>query len=79
MTKNNEQSEYDVIISGAGPVGLDRRGLLKDLELHKRLKNPHSAPASGEGPLPPRQAGHFAGIPFHEINIDTSQWKYRFA
>src|SRR5271154_6581357 len=86
-----DQSVYDVIISGAGPVGLFlacelalakcsvlilekvenprsplkklpfgirglsaptiealyRRGLLKELELHKRLKNPHktSAPA----------------------------------
>ncbi len=104
----------DVIISGAGPVGLFlacelalakcsvlilekaadpqsplkqlpfgmrglsaptiealyRRGLLKELELHKRVKVPHA----GQGP---RQAGHFAGIPFYSDNIDTSQWKYR--
>jgi 2-polyprenyl-6-methoxyphenol hydroxylase-like FAD-dependent oxidoreductase len=26
---------------------------------------------------PRRQAGHFAGIPFHDGDIDTSQWKYR--
>ncbi len=107
----------DVIISGAGPVGLFlacelalakcsvlilekakdphsplkqvpfgtrglsaptiealyRRGLLKDLELHKRLKNPHQN--AGQGAR--RQVGHFAGIPFHEGDIDTSQWKYR--
>ena len=107
----------DVIISGAGPVGLFlacelalakcsvlvlekaenphsplkqlpfgirglsaptietlyRRGLLDELEIHKRLKNPHQNP--GQGAL--RQVGHFAGIPFHEGNVDTTQWKYR--
>jgi len=112
-----DHSMYDVIISGAGPVGLflacelalakcsililekaenpnsplkklpfgirglsaptiealDRRGLLNELEIHKRLKNPHQN--SGQGPR--RQAGHFAGIPFHEGDIDTSQWPYR--
>ena len=115
----NEQSTsvYDVIVAGAGPVGLFlacelalakcsvlilekaedphsplkqlpfgirglsaptiealyRRGLLKELEIHKRVKNPHST--TGQGPR--RQAGHFAGIPFHDDNIDTSQWRYR--
>src|SRR5271170_5344622 len=110
-------SIYDVIISGAGPVGLllacelalakcsvlvlekaenphsplkqlpfgirglsaptiealYRRGLLKELEIHKRLKNPHQN--SGQGAR--RQVGHFAGIPFHEGDIDASQWRYR--
>jgi 2-polyprenyl-6-methoxyphenol hydroxylase-like FAD-dependent oxidoreductase len=47
--------------------------LLKELEIHKRLKNPHSNAVQGPG----RQAGHFAGIPFHDGNIDTSQWSYR--
>src|SRR4051812_20332257 len=100
---------YDVIISGAGPVGLFlacelalagcsvlilekaehpdsalkqvpfgirglsaptiealyRRGLLQELELHKRFKTPQ------------RQGGHFAGIPIVDSNIDTLQWKYR--
>jgi len=109
--------KHDVIISGAGPVGLFlacelalakcsvlileraespysplkrlpfgirglsaptiealyRRGLLQELEIHKRLKNPHQNAKQG----PRRQAGHFAGIPFHEGDIDTSQWKYR--
>lgn len=122
--KNNKSvqnhSIYDVIISGAGPVGLflacelalakcsvlilekmenpnsplkrlpfgirglsaptiealDRRGLLKELELHKRMKNPHSTSVSGPGPHPPRQAGHFAGIPFEENKIDTLKWKH---
>jgi 2-polyprenyl-6-methoxyphenol hydroxylase-like FAD-dependent oxidoreductase len=115
----NEQNTpiYDVIIAGAGPVGLFlacelalakcsvlvlekaadphsplkqlpfgirglsaptiealyRRGLLDELEIHKRLKNPHQNAVQG----PRRQAGHFAGIPFHEGDIDTSQWKYR--
>ncbi|MHC5732199.1 MAG: FAD-dependent monooxygenase, partial [Nostoc sp.] len=32
-----------------------------------------SAPAQG----PTRQGGHFAGIPFLEGNIDSSQWRYR--
>ena len=108
---------YDVIISGAGPVGLFlacelalakcsvlilekaenpqsplkrlpfgirglsapsiealyRRGLLEELEIPKRLRDPHSHAVQG----PRRQAGHFAGIPFHSGNIDSSQWKYR--
>jgi 2-polyprenyl-6-methoxyphenol hydroxylase-like FAD-dependent oxidoreductase len=111
------QSIRDVIISGAGPVGLFlacelalakcsvlileqaenprsplkqlpfgirglsapsvealyRRGLLNELELHKRIKNPHQNAGEGSG----RQVGHFAGIPFHEGDIDTSQWRYR--
>ena len=111
------QSIHDVIISGAGPVGLflacelalakcsvlilekaenphsplkqlpfgirglsaptiealDRRGLLKELEVHKRIKNPHQNAGQGAG----RQVGHFAGIPFHEGNIDASRWGYR--
>ena len=116
---NNEPhpSIYDVIISGAGPVGLFlacelalancsvlilekaesphsplkqipfgirglsaptiealyRRGLLKELELHKRLKNPHQN--AGQGAR--RQVGHFAGIPFHDGDIDTSRWTHR--
>jgi len=108
---------YDVIISGAGPVGLFlacelamgkcsvlilekaenphsplkqlpfgirglsaptieslyRRGLLQELEVHKRLKNPHQN--AGQGLR--RQVGHFAGIPFHEGDIDTAQWRSR--
>src|ERR1700678_4065750 len=114
-----DQSIYDVIISGAGPVGLFlacelalakcsvlvlekaenphsplkqlpfgirglsaptiealyRRGLLEELEVHKRLKTPHKTSAPAQGPR--RQAGHFAGIPFHEGDIDTAQWTYR--
>ena len=107
----------DVIISGAGPVGLFlacelalakcsvlvlekandphsllkqlpfgirglsaptieslyRRGLLSELEIHKRMKNPHQNAKEGAR----RQVGHFAGIPFHEGDIDVSQWRYR--
>jgi 2-polyprenyl-6-methoxyphenol hydroxylase-like FAD-dependent oxidoreductase len=48
--------------------------LLDELEIHKRLKNPHVT-AVQQGPR--RQVGHFAGIPFHEGNIDTSRWRYR--
>ena len=109
---------HDVIIAGAGPVGLFlaaelalakcsvlvlekvekpysplkqfpfgirglstptiealyRRGLLEDLEVHKRLKNPHKT-STPEGPL--RQVGHFAGIPFLDGNVDSSRWRYR--
>jgi 2-polyprenyl-6-methoxyphenol hydroxylase-like FAD-dependent oxidoreductase len=108
---------YDVIISGAGPVGLFlacelalakcsvlilektedpqsplkqlpfgirglsaptiealyRRGLLQELQLHKRLKNPHQNAIQGAR----RQVGHFAGISFHEGDIDASQWRHR--
>ena len=108
---------YDVIISGAGPVGLFlacelalakcsvlilekavdphsllkqlpfgirglsaptiealyRRDLLKELEIHKHIKNPHQN--AGQGAR--RQVGHFAGIPFYEGDVDRSQWKYR--
>jgi 2-polyprenyl-6-methoxyphenol hydroxylase-like FAD-dependent oxidoreductase len=108
--------KYDVIISGAGPVGLFlacelalancavlilekaaspdsplkqlpfgvrglssptiealyRRGLLQELEIHKRLKNPHAGQGS-------RQAGHFAGIPLVSDNIDTARWTYRLS
>jgi 2-polyprenyl-6-methoxyphenol hydroxylase-like FAD-dependent oxidoreductase len=108
---------YDVIVAGAGPVGLFlacelalagcsvlilekernlhsplkqlpfgirglsaptiealyRRGLLEELEVHKRIKNPHQNAVQGAR----RQAGHFAGIPFHDGDVDTSQWAYR--
>src|SRR5277367_5914606 len=114
MSNNKRKSDYDVIISGAGPVGLFlacelalakcsvlilekaddpqsplkqlpfgirglsaptiealyRRGLLKELEVHKRLKNPHQN--SGRGSR--RQVGHFAGIPFREGDVDASAW-----
>jgi 2-polyprenyl-6-methoxyphenol hydroxylase-like FAD-dependent oxidoreductase len=117
MNNDLNQPTYDVIISGAGPVGLFlacelalancsvlilekaenphsplkqlpfgirglsalsvealyRRGLLEELEVPKRLKDPHANAVHG----PRRQAGHFAGIPFHSGNIDISQWKYR--
>ncbi|WP_259069873.1 FAD-dependent monooxygenase [Mucilaginibacter sp. X4EP1] len=111
------QSTYDVIIAGAGPVGLFlacelalakcsvlvlekaenphsplkqlpfgirglsaptiealyRRDLLKELEIHKRLKNPHQNAKQGAS----RQVGHFAGIPFLEGDVDTSRWMNR--
>jgi 2-polyprenyl-6-methoxyphenol hydroxylase-like FAD-dependent oxidoreductase len=54
---------------------LYRRDLLKELEIHKYFKNPHKTSAPAQGPR--RQLGHFAGIPFLEGNIDTSQWTYR--
>jgi 2-polyprenyl-6-methoxyphenol hydroxylase-like FAD-dependent oxidoreductase len=112
-----QQTSYDVIIAGAGPVGLFlacelalakcsvlvldkaenlhsplkqlpfglrglnalsvealyRRGLLEQLEVPKRLKDPHSNAVEG----PRRQIGHFAGIPLLAGNIDSSQWRNR--
>src|ERR1700709_1857779 len=112
MKATQNQTIYDVIISGAGPVGLFlacelaltkcsvlilekaedphsplkqlpfgirglsaptiealyRRGLLNQLEIHKRVKNPHQNAKQGAQ----RQVGHFAGIPFIEGNVDTS-------
>lgn len=110
-------SIHDVIIAGAGPVGLFlacelalakcsvlvlekeadphsplkqlpfgirglsaptiealyRRRLLQQLQVHKRIKNPHQNAVQG----PRRQVGHFAGIPFHDGDIDASQWRFR--
>ncbi|WP_276481072.1 FAD-dependent monooxygenase [Paraflavitalea pollutisoli] len=112
-------THYDVIIAGAGPVGLFlacelalahcsvlilekqqelsspikrfpfgirglstpsvealyRRNLLDELEVPKRLKDPHKIFVKG----PKRQVGHFAGIPFYESDIDTTQWGHRVA
>jgi len=117
MKTTQDHPIHDVIISGAGPVGLFlacelalakcsvlilekaadphsplkqlpfgirglssltiealyRRRMLNELELYKRLKNPHQNAKQG----PRRQVGHFAGIPFHEGDIDASQWEYR--
>ncbi len=52
---------------------LDRRGLLEQLEVPKRLKDPHSNAAQGSR----RQVGHFAGIPLLAGNVDASRWRYR--
>lgn len=52
---------------------LDRRGLLQELELHKRFKNPHQNTSQGGR----RQAGHFAGLPFYDDEVDSSQWPHR--
>jgi 2-polyprenyl-6-methoxyphenol hydroxylase-like FAD-dependent oxidoreductase len=54
---------------------LDRRGLLHELEVPKRLKAPHAAPTSGPG-KPPQGGGHFAGIQLPVGKIDASQWPY---
>lgn len=121
MSHDQPPSAYDVIISGAGPVGLFlacelalarcsvlilekaadafspfkqlpfgirglstpsvdalyRRGLLDQLEVPRRLKNPFGDTARAQATPLPRQGGHFAGIPFHIDSIDASQWPYR--
>lgn len=112
-----KRTTYDVIVAGAGPVGLflagelalagcsvlviekeayrnsplkrvpfgirglsaptiealDRRGLLSELDLHKRMTNPHQNAKAGSQ----RQGGHFAGISFLDGNVDASRWKER--
>src|SRR6201992_3181753 len=117
LGNEQDQSVHDVIISGAGPVGLFlaselalakcsvlvlekaenlhsplkqlpfglrglnapsiealyRRGLLEELEVPKRLKDPHANAVQG----PRRHLGHFAGIPIHSGNVDSSQWSDR--
>jgi 2-polyprenyl-6-methoxyphenol hydroxylase-like FAD-dependent oxidoreductase len=54
----------------------DRRGLLQELEVPKRLRFPHSAAAAGPD-AKPQGGGHFAGIQFTTSLIDTAQWEYR--
>lgn len=114
------QAGYEVIVAGAGPVGLflacelalagcavlvlekaaspasplkqlplglrglnapsiealARRGLLHELEAHKRLRLPPVAGPAGPG-RGPQAGGHFAGIQFSGATIDAAQWKYR--
>jgi 2-polyprenyl-6-methoxyphenol hydroxylase-like FAD-dependent oxidoreductase len=111
-------THYDVIIAGAGPVGLFlacelalarcdvlvlekaedaesplkrlpfgirglsspsiealyRRGLLDDLQVPKHLEHPFVTATATQVR---RQAGHFAGIPFHREDVDASQWPWR--
>ncbi|ABY24684.1 FAD-dependent monooxygenase [Renibacterium salmoninarum ATCC 33209] len=58
---------------------LYRRGLLADIAVSKAPNAPAKV-ASADTPQsakPRRQAGHFAGIPFDEENIDSSRWPYR--
>jgi 2-polyprenyl-6-methoxyphenol hydroxylase-like FAD-dependent oxidoreductase len=62
-------------LSALSVEALYRRGLLGELEVPKRLKDPHSNAVQG----PRRQAGHFAGIPFHSGNVDISRWQYRLS
>lgn len=108
---------YDVLIAGAGPVGLflacelalancsvlilekaaaaqspfkqlpfglrglnvpsvealDRRGLLQELEVPKRLTFPAAAPGKGK----PQGGGHFAGIQIQANKIDPAHWPHR--
>jgi 2-polyprenyl-6-methoxyphenol hydroxylase-like FAD-dependent oxidoreductase len=110
---------YDVVIAGAGPVGLmlgcelalagcsvliveraeqphsrlkelpfgirglsaptvealHRRGMLEELQVPKRVREPHADAPQGAG----RQAGHFAGIPFEARHVDATQWTHRVA
>lgn len=60
-------------LSAPSIEALDRRGLLDQLEVHKRIKNPHAH--AGQGAR--RQVGHFAGIPLLDGHIDAARWAYR--
>lgn len=57
-------------LSAPSIEALDRRGLLSELGIHKRIKSPHRN--SGEGSQ--RQVGHFAGIPLLDGLVDRSRW-----
>ena len=118
---------HDVVIAGAGPVGLflacelrlaghsvlvleqakdprsplkclpfgmrglsvptvealDRRGLLDDVTALQRSKSGPDgrdiAAAAHWKNQPRRPGGHFAGIQFHQDDIDTSKWPWRLA
>ncbi|QGZ42105.1 2-polyprenyl-6-methoxyphenol hydroxylase-like FAD-dependent oxidoreductase [Pseudoduganella flava] len=59
-------------LSSTSVEALDRRGLLDELEVPQRVADPHSRPP---GPVARRQAGHFAGIPFHAEDIDAARWQ----
>ncbi|MGB9110804.1 MAG: FAD-dependent monooxygenase, partial [Telluria sp.] len=113
-------STFDVIIAGAGPVGLFlacelalarctvlvlereadpqspfkqlpfgvrglsaptiaalyRRGLLDELDVPRRLKNPFGG-GTAQAAQAPRQAGHFAGIGFRADLIDEAGWPWQ--
>lgn len=56
---------------------LARRGLLEQLEVPRRLKDPFGAPAQSQAALPRRQMGHFAGLPFFDEDIDRARWTRR--
>ncbi|OQP46834.1 FAD-dependent oxidoreductase [Niastella yeongjuensis] len=122
MKATQDHPIHDVIVAGAGPVGLFlacelalancsvlilekaqdphsplkqlpfglrglnalsveamyRRGLLQELEMHKRIKTPHVTATAAQD-AKPQAEGHFAGIQFNKASIDTSQWKYRLS
>ncbi len=59
---------------------LDRRGLLQELEVPRRLQFPHAnapAPAKVNGQGKPQGGGHFAGIQIQAAKIDPAHWPYR--
>jgi 2-polyprenyl-6-methoxyphenol hydroxylase-like FAD-dependent oxidoreductase len=61
-------------LSAPSIEALHRRGLLDDLEVPKRLDQPF---VTATGAQAKRQAGHFAGIPFHRDDVDAAQWPWR--
>jgi len=61
-------------LSAPGIEALQRRGLLDQLEVPKRLANPFAGSAKPQAKKP---AGHFAGIQFFQDDVDTAQWPHR--
>jgi 2-polyprenyl-6-methoxyphenol hydroxylase-like FAD-dependent oxidoreductase len=55
---------------------LYRRGLLDQLEVPKRLKNPFGSGAA-QAARKPQHAGHFAGIGFRADRVDAARWPWR--
>jgi 2-polyprenyl-6-methoxyphenol hydroxylase-like FAD-dependent oxidoreductase len=61
-------------LSSPSIEALHRRGLLDDLDVPKRLDQPFVTATTTQAR---RQAGHFAGIPFHRDDVDATQWPWR--
>jgi 2-polyprenyl-6-methoxyphenol hydroxylase-like FAD-dependent oxidoreductase len=61
-------------LSSPSIEALHRRGLLDDLDVPKRLDHPFVTATTTQAR---RQAGHFAGIPFHGDDVDAAQWPWR--
>jgi 2-polyprenyl-6-methoxyphenol hydroxylase-like FAD-dependent oxidoreductase len=66
-------------LSAASLEALDRRGLLDDLREAQRASEGDKGAAAHAHWLqqPRRPAGHFAGLQFHEEDIDSAAWPYR--
>jgi len=63
-------------LSAPSIEALHRRGLLDQLEVPSRFKNPFAGNGKA-APTARKPAGHFAGMQFFQDDVDASQWRYR--